>query len=699
MQKWTKRKTAFKGTATDIVEPYEDWDYATRPPMADAATLWQPVYIRLCPDGSGAFTPAALALLDHMAKGVGQTVAMAGDAVRRLKTVIAREAADTSAAPYDHLFVYRPEMDSYTPLSLPGDAPVYEVIHVGIAVPGSDVSAQAGALPEASAHPVADAPVVTAVIDDAIGIANERFRADRTTTRIQKYWLQTLEEVNTSAPGAGVMLGREYDAAQINNMLAASPTEDAFYRALRPVRIDGDQPVMRRGYRRPFAMMQTHGTHVMDLAGGAPCDTLNAQDHPLVAVELPPLATIETTGGRLDTYILQALQRILDWVDHWPGANGPIRVPVVINLSYGVTAGPKNGSGFLEREMARLIDARSAEGVPTKVVLPSGNAFRAQLTGAFRVRGGKAKGFDWQVQAGDQSISYLELRVPKGAPCTITLTPQSGPAATVKLDGSATSQLWQWAGGAAPRGAVYVQPAPANAGLMRVTIALAPTATPGLPGRSAPAGTYRVTVANRGKRGATMDVAVDVQRDDTPSGYPIYGRQSFIDDAQMGARDRVTQSYTRPRARSAVTRRGTLSAFTTGASDNMFVIGGAHADDTRFGRDSTTARQPARYTSSGGNGRDPDLAYVSEEGRMLEGVLAAGTFSGGAATLSGTSAAAPQATRAVVDVLTATPQVSKAQIIDQILRPDPVSSSRRRLGAGVAASAPSTAGRVPRKRS
>ena len=57
-----------------------------------------------------------------------------------------------------------------------------------------------------------------------------------------------------------------------------------------------------------------------------------------------------------------------------------------------------------------------------------------------------------------------------------------------------------------------------------------------------------------------------------------------------------------------------------------------------------------RTKNSGGKLVDwPDLAAVSEESPALDGVLAAGTYSGSTAILGGTSVAAPQVTRALAD--------------------------------------------------
>jgi hypothetical protein len=125
---------------------------------------------------------------------------------------------------------------------------------------------------------------------------------------------------------------------------------------------------------RPFAFAQTHGTQVLDLAAGWPMADAPV-DRPIMAVQLRQMATLETWGARLDLFILLGLQRLFYWADRWTEDGEVKRAPLVVNISYGVLAGPKDGSGLIESEIARMVAARIAEGVPTAVVLPSGNGY------------------------------------------------------------------------------------------------------------------------------------------------------------------------------------------------------------------------------------------------------------------------------------------------------------------------------------
>ncbi|MDJ0828052.1 MAG: S8 family serine peptidase, partial [Rhodobacter sp.] len=459
------------------------------------------------------------------------------------------------------------------------------------------------------------------------------------------------------------------------------------------------------GYRRPIGPLDTHGTHVMDLAGGRPIDTVETAARPLVAVEVPPLATLDTSGGHLASYVLQAVHRILHWADTWPDprGNGAVRVSVVINFSYGISAGPKNGQGFLEREIARLVDARNAEGLTTKVVVPAGNNYRDQLTGGVTVPFGETAAFDWCVIPADQSVSFLELRAPQGSPFTLTLTPPDGASVTVAVPAAGGASVHEWTKDGTTLGAIYVQPAPATSGMVLVTVALGPTIA--FDGRArTPAGAYRIAVANTapGPDEIALTLWVDVQRDDTPSGYPIYGRQSYLDDQGVAAVDPVLKSWDAPGPASAVQRAGTMSAFATSASDHIFAVGGAYPDDNSYDNDDPDLREPTWYTSAGPTrdpgARDPALAAISEEGRGLYGVLAAGTYSGSVSAVSGTSAAAPQVTRGIVDILTANPAASRADILQGLLGQGMFPAPDPRLGAGVLPDPPKAEQRPLRRR-
>ena len=133
-------------------------------------------------------------------------------------------------------------------------------------------------------------------------------------------------------------------------------------------------------------------------------------------------------GSRLDLFILLGVMRILYWADRWTKADGKqVSAPVVINVSYGVHAGAKDGNGFLESEIAKLVSARNAKGYPTAVVLPSGNAYRAQTHAHMMLAQTKSQSLVLRVQPEDLSVSFAELWLEDLDQATLTIAPPVGP--------------------------------------------------------------------------------------------------------------------------------------------------------------------------------------------------------------------------------------------------------------------------------
>ena len=559
--------------------------------------------------------------------------------------------------------------------------------------------------------------VVTAIIDTEIGIGHERFRSGQFKTRVRHFWRQKRESFSGMS---GLTIGREFTADDIDAMLGRSAgNEREFYRllgsaaygrngfeydqgarvALEPevlkqlerdrenffLSLDRNPTIAPEAIRlqegdyilnllrmnpptelhkalsdgppyltteRPLGLRAGHGTWVADIAAGYPMESAPS-DRPIVAVELPDYAVADTAGQRLEVFVLMGLRRILNWCDDWnstPGKPGSgTRVPVVINISLGNTAGPKDGTGFLETEIARLVDARNADGYATRVVIAAGNTYRDRLTARFDLEEGKSETIDWRVQADDRSPSFLEIRVPKEGTVKVTIAPPDGVAQTI-----APGKYYDLMMQGDLVGRIYQPPPEVSAKDRTIILALAPTQTAVRKGRRAPHGTWRIGFQNNG---VSAQVRLDVQRDDSLSGWPPYGRQSWLDHEASRNRDRETGVMDQPEGASPVVRTHTLSAHATGSSPNVLVVGGAMALDGHSPAD----WKPTRYTASGpgyawpveeDNARPgPDLSAVSEDGPATPGLRAAGYMSGSTAVFSGTSGAAPQVTRALVDAL------------------------------------------------
>ncbi len=471
-----------------------------------------------------------------------------------------------------------------------------------------------------------------------------------------------------------------------------------------------------RFFNRPLGFAAAHGTAVMDLAAGYDFeeeDEAGAGKRPIVAVELPPLATVETNGARLEFYVLQAVHRILFWADRYgDDINALEQVPLVINLSYGITAGPKNGRGFLESQLAELIEKRHAT-MPTYLVLPSGNSYRDQLSATATVSRGDHLDIDWRVPGDDQTPSYVEIRLDRLIDFDFTLTlPDSEPKTIHHSDLSAGNvfvvEFKNTAG--LYKAAIFLEEDPGRSGEALITVALAPTATVEAPFHRTVPGGHQLRIDNTGARDLNVDI--DVQRDDTPIGFPSFGRQGYLDDGKVDELDEVTKNYQAPTLATApgvtpsvVTRDRTMSAIATSSAiaippkpePKVAVVGGAFPSDNSSGGVAGD-RPPTTYTASGaGLEVKPGLSAVSETGRVLQGILAAGPHTGSCAVISGTSVAAPQVTRLLVNylvILASAPPHTARKVAAVVLNPvPPTAQPDPRLGYGTLPPHPSIARR------
>lgn len=673
------------------IDPYADWERATRPPGAATAPLWQPVFVEILPNGGGSFAQSARTLLAQIATSREIAVETpTREALQRLAAGGVMREADR------RFFVFRPEQVAARASLVGGAAIPVRLLHLGPALPTAFETEMPPTPPlPAEIGMGLSRTVLTGVIDDVMGFANERFRAGPTSSRVERFWMQGMPAIT----GGRAAIGGEIDRAGIDALLRASRAEGDVYDRLFP----GGVYVMRAAPRgeigmvpyaglnaRPFGFARTHGTQVLDLAAGWPMGTAPA-DRPILAVQLPQLATLETWGARLDLFVLLGLQRLFHWADRWPEGGSLRRAPLVVNLSYGVLAGPKDGTGLIEAEIARMVAARNAEGVPTAVVLPAGNGHRDRCRAELALGPGQTGEVSLRLMPDDQSVTFVEIWLDGLERLRLGISPPQGaPFERLILPDDA---VYDWQGNlggglSLTMARIYVRPSGA-AGRTRVTIAFLPSQNHEVPHQTVPAGAYQITLANQGV--SPLGATIEPQRDETPPNFPLWGRQAYLDDALAHGWDTEVAAYDLPQPGSALRREGTLSAFATARAPGVFVVGGA------FDRDALSG--PALYSAAGptpGRAR-PDLAAVSEESRAHPGVLAAATLSGGAVPFSGTSGAAPQLTRALVQALAADPGASLADAAALVGLAPAGGAGDARLGAGVLPFAPQP-GRPDRRR-
>ena len=519
--------------------------------------------------------------------------------------------------------------------------------------------------------------VVIGVIDDGIAFAHERFRTANGETRVQFFWQQ---DGQFEPAGSTVDFGREIWKADlgtrrgIDTLLhdcdeAGLVDEGRLYREAQLVDFAPPEPVHQAG-----AWNLAHGTHVLDLAGGFD-STAAPLTKPIIAVQLPVATTADTSGSSLDFYVKTAVDYILRRAELLAGPGNP-PLPVVINFSYGTIAGPHDGTSGLEISIDKSIADR---GAPLSLILPAGNNHLSRCHAALNFIESKDAtdtkdtiSLNWRVQPDDMTTTQMEIWMPwdggsrpQQSRVTIRVeTPGgllSGPLGEVHgrgfrlIDGNdvLAEARYHFVPGPTERGVFEI--------FMQPTARFHPPEPPLFATATAPSGLWKVHVSN-GHLTPEQTVQAWIQRDDVIYGYPRRARQSYFDvycyvrfnpvtgdvvkwDYEEDAENEKEGLRVLP---CHVKRRGLLNAIATGCETT--VVGGV------YGKELTVVEYSAGgpITPTRGihlNRLGPDALAVSDDSKVHRGVIAAGSRSGSAVAMNGTSVSAPQTTRKVACML------------------------------------------------
>lgn len=520
--------------------------------------------------------------------------------------------------------------------------------------------------------------VIVAVIDDGIPFAHRNFcGAADYGTRIDYCWSQSARCI-----GNEMLFGREFRKSEIDCLYTEyDKDEGAIYRA---AKLAGTG---KPDKHFPLDKMHSHGAHILDaLAGNAPKERTEDQDRVhIIAVDLPAMASADTSGFGKDMFLLAAMHYIFDRADKIAAqyADPDDKVPLIVNLSYGHSAGPHDGTGLVEAAFDDMIKARR-EKAPTALVMPSGNMYLQSIHAVISDRELKhGKGcvtLDWFVPPNDRTSNYVEIWFPKDMKpddVVITLTPPKGSAFEQAI-------VQPPADTAKPHHVAF-GPKDARVGQIstelhrdlgwRHVIAIAPTLVDN-DMQPAPAGRWTFTIKK-----ARNDVTIRpftgekdhkdaggiqfwVQRDEDFGAAGTGALQSYFIDEKNASHDkwgapRVTDSTNEY---ALIRRYGTLSGMATGA--NTLRVAGY--DEQSLAAAQYSCAGSLRYSGKDVISVGPQVAVsgVSERSYAMPGVVAAGTRTGITVALRGTSSAAPQVARAIADVLLKSPQPNDNEIND-----------------------------------
>ncbi|MEM9670817.1 MAG: hypothetical protein AAF950_18045 [Pseudomonadota bacterium] len=558
--------------------------------------------------------------------------------------------------------------------------------------------------------------VIVGVIDTGIALGHRSTRLPDGTTRFIASWQQSAARSvsGQEIPGQGHLpVGRELFANDINELLETHSVgglkdgwldEEAFNRAAGLV--DFSNPYGHRELARRAA----HGTHVLGHAAGydATQDSALAKFADkirIIAVNLPDRNIVGLSGSFLEQYVGLAVARIIllerllvvRASEDLEGAgldSENFSFPLIINLSFGKQAGPRDGEEPIARLISKINDTQSIIPVDRGGVfftIPAGNDNLLQGNSAAELVAGAEREMKWRIHPEDQTPNYVEIwsEAIEGIfsdgepiPLQIAIDLPNGVAWSDLHKGRSRDDT-QTRDGHIDEIENVVRiyckikslklQNDSNGELIdcfrvHYLLCVAPTMAQDGVSATAPAGVWKVKLKNQ--HSGNLKFFANVQTDQSAVPDGVTGLRSCFEDEDYVRIDETTgrlldtypysddEEAAIARARfgrgylghdsykSMVKRHGTLNAL---AIDRRYsiVVGGYRATDGASAIYSATGfgDRIGRYMGA------PTLAMVTDDGPAYPGILSEGARDGSVVAMRGTSFAAPQITKKIAELL------------------------------------------------
>lgn len=517
---------------------------------------------------------------------------------------------------------------------------------------------------------------VIALIDGGLALGHSAFLKPDLSPRVAHFWRQDdhqgsryladRERTKTTwqnghghwIPSSSMGYGSELDRAAISAAMNASQylghlDEDALYQRLGLWDLD---------------RLAHHGTHVFSLAAGPyrypeqmgtesspPLWGGFANDNPkaaegcdLVAVQLAWANVLDTSGRSGDACILDALMYV--WARCAPNAS------LTVNLSWGCSAGPHDGSSILEKAMLDWCDLRSA---PSKMVVPAGNSYQARGHANAKLPPDEPLALGWRIFPENHTPSFLELWIDKEVSpnnIAVHLTPP-GQKAPITIKSPGVTQ-WPAQGGLAQATLVVLnRPYLSTSGSM-ILIAVQPTAAKE-PVALAPAGVWHVALTNL--TNPEISVCAYIERNDVAMGLFTGAKQSHFEDDAYNQGDAIDDPSVQPELvpvskynASDVCRTGSFNHLSTGSDGTRVISVGGHVEFPKGASPKPASFYSPRWrdiydTRVVGRKKAPDTMLPCDDSPVLLGLRAAASRSGAVVRLVGTSSAVPLGARILTE--------------------------------------------------
>ncbi len=439
--------------------------------------------------------------------------------------------------------------------------------------------------------------------------------------------------------------GRETTEPVISRLLSSCINEAG--------ELDEDRVYEKSGYQT-VDFPSSHGGCVMDLAAGQmnPRSGLEdaASEADIIFVQLPKSMVKDTTGGAMSVYILDALDYILSKCDSNPEID-----QLVINLSYGATAGPHNGQTLIERAMDSFLDEARKKAPFRKIdiVLAAGNHHEANLHLRMKFdNNNKSQTLKWQVMPDDPTDSFVELWCDQEhcASFTVSLTSPSGK----KIENVPFGGLGCYeAAGKTLASVIRPNDFTGNKEKHVALIALAPTHE--LAWGQAEQGVWSVTITKKGN--ASFDIDAWIERDDPMSWERGQPQSHFVSTSPHMTATELDVATEKELAELSLCYFGTNSKISNGK--HTIVVGSYIAEsltlrDTGEAKDFELAPYSGAASEQFPDGSErtvwPDYVAPTDQSRAVSGIVVSGNRTGSWVRVSGTSFAAPQITRHLINL-------------------------------------------------
>jgi hypothetical protein len=471
-----------------------------------------------------------------------------------------------------------------------------------------------------------DNPCVMAILDDSIPYVDPVI-----TSRIASLWVQNCKTrlgnpdyLPFGCEISGKVMQRIKDSTVATSGFTGN---DAIYEAMS--RPEFGAPARLRSLER-----FSHGAAVLgEFLADA---TASGKQNFLVGVSLPPEVVRDTSGALLPYFAICGLLHVIAVTRRLGAALAPVGaappdLPIVVNFSFGVLAGAKDGRGPFEYLLNALGDPNlRIPGVgPLHIVVPMGNGRQSQSFATLGKEGAPAE-LGLKLLPDDRTPSFVEVWQDEDGddPFRIALCPPYG-TGYQEITGVPNGPPVPLEG--CPDALAYTE---TIGGRGRIVLAFPPTAPEGLGAARCPPGTWKFRLP-----ADSAPVTLAVQRDDSLDGLGSGGRQArFVHPAYSltGPNGRPHEVDPSELPACPVTRAGTVNALAAGP--NLWRVGGRFATQP-IHRGAGTTVPYSGLMRDGGTG---DLTEVSDQSPVRLGERVRSQAGGAMTRASGTSIAAPR---------------------------------------------------------